>query len=115
MVDGRRPENWVNLENWCLGLWTIELKNGNIQFQTAFDKRNDELASRESGDVRAIRSQIDPAYEKLVERINASITLEVAKPAVANFTQSLNEKIRYYKTTLASRNGRSKTDEKPAE
>jgi len=112
--DLLKPENSDHLQNVGIALWTTELKNENIQFQTAFDKRNDELASRESGDVRAILSQIDPAYEKLVERINASITLEVAKPAVANFTQSLNEKIRYYKTTLAARSSRAKADVKPS-
>lgn len=112
--DLLKPENAVHLQNVGISLWVTELKSENVQFQTEFDKRNDELAERESGDVRAIRSQVDPAYEQLVERINGAITLEVAKPAVANFTQSLNEKIRYYKTTLAARATRAKTEAKQA-
>lgn len=107
------PENVEHLQNVGISHWVTELKNENLQFQTAFDERNDELAGRESGDVRAIRSQVDPAYELMVERINASITLDVAKPVVANFTQSLNEKIKYYKTTLVSRASRAKVKVNP--
>jgi hypothetical protein len=108
--DLLQPENTEHLENVGISHWVTALKSENTQFQAAFDERNDELAARESGDVRALRMQIDPAYEQIVERINAAITLEVAKPVVATFTQSLNEKISYYKTTLAARASRAKTE-----
>ncbi|MBV5313549.1 MAG: hypothetical protein JZU47_09650 [Prolixibacteraceae bacterium] len=95
--------------------WVSELKNQNDQFQTVFNERNAELAGRESGDVRAVRLQIDPVYLQMAEIVNATLVMGVAKPAAISFVGQLNEKIKYYKTTLASRTGRGKTEEKPAE
>ena len=91
--------------------WVNELKMQNEQFQTVFNDRNAEFADRESGDVRAVRILIDPIYRKISDRINASVVLETAKPAAGIFISQLNEKIKYYKTTLASRVSRSKTAE----
>lgn len=92
--------------------WVNELKMQNEQFQTALNERNAEFADRESGDVRAVRILIDPIYRKISDRINASVVLETAKPAAGIFISQLNEKIKYYKTTLVSRVSRSKTAEK---
>ena len=92
--------------------WVNELKMQNEQFQTVFNDRNAEFADRESGDVRAVRILIDPIYRKISDRINASVVLETAKPAAGIFISQLNEKIKYYKTTLVSRVSRSKTAEK---
>jgi hypothetical protein len=109
------PANVVHTNLVGISMWVNELQMQNEQFKGIFNERNAEFAGRESGDVRAIRIQIDPLYEKLVERINATIVMEIAKPAAIKFVVQLNEKIKYYKTTLASRNGRSKTEEKPVE
>lgn len=107
------PVNAAHLGQMGMTHWANELKNQNDQFQSEFNRRNTELSGRQSGDVRSIRIQIDQLYNKIVEKINASIILEVAKPVVYRFVDELNEKIKYYQTTLAARNGRSKKDEKP--
>jgi hypothetical protein len=84
--------------------WVSELKKQNRQFTQAFDAVNSEFARRESNDVKAVRTLIDPVYMQLVERINASIILEFAQPEVIDFAQKLNDKIKYYNTPLVYRN-----------
>jgi hypothetical protein len=96
--------------------WVAELKRVNEQFMVLFNERNSELSVRDSGDVRSARKQLDPIYEKLVEKINATIVLETAKPVVAAFVGEHNQKIEYYRTTLAARSGRKKgKDDNPDE
>jgi len=107
------PANSDHLNLTGINMWVNALQMQNEQFKTIFNERNAEFAERESGDVRAIRLQIDPLYEKLVERINATIVMEIAKPAAISFVSQLNEKIRYYKTTLAARATRAKSNETP--
>jgi hypothetical protein len=92
--------------------WVLELKKQNRQFNEAFEAINSEFARRESNDVKAVRTLIDPVYEQLVERINASIILEFAQPEVIDFAQKLNDKIKYYNTPLVYRNSSSTVGEK---
>ncbi len=114
VTDLLLPANAEHLNKVAIQRWVPELKSQNEQFQTVFNERNTELSDRISGDVKAIRAQIDPIYEKLMERINATIVMEIAKPAAISFISQLNEKIKYYKTTLAARSSRTKEDVKPA-
>lgn len=111
VTDLLLPANAEHLNKVAIQRWVPELKSQNEQFQTTFNERNTELSDRISGDVKAIRLQIDPIYEKIVEKINASVVMEVAKPVALTFISELNEKIKYYKTTLSSRTGRAKNNE----
>ena len=88
--------------------WVESLKTQNENFITILDERSEEYSDRPDSNVRLIREQIDPIYQQMVEKINASIVLELAKPAVESFVLKLNEKIAYFKTTIASRQARSK-------
>jgi hypothetical protein len=115
VADLLLPANADHLNRIGIQRWVTELKNENEQFQAAFNDRNNEVAGRESGDVRTIRAQIDSVYKQIVERINASVIMEVAKPAAISFVSQLNEKIKYNKTTLASRSSRAKKEAKPTE
>lgn len=109
--------NASHLQKIGITAWVAEMKKQNDEFQAAFNERNTEYAGRENGDVRITRKAIDPIYNRIVDKINASVILGVAKPAVATFVGEVNEMISYYKTTIAARNGRSKekeNDEKPS-
>lgn len=111
VADLQLPANTEQVNKVGIQRWVTELKNQNDQFQTVFNERNAELAGRESGDVRAVRLQIDPIYLQMAEIINATIVMGIAKPAAISFVSQLNEKIKYYKTTMASRNGKVKPEE----
>lgn len=108
VTDLLLPANAEHLNRVGLLRWVVELKNENDQFQTIFNERNNDLAGRGRGDTRDIRILIDPVYEQIVEKLNASVVLGIAKPVLSSFTSQLNEKIKYYKTTLASRVSREK-------
>ena len=108
VADLLLPANSPHVEKLGLTTWVAKLKSLNEEFQTLFSQRNEEFAGRDSGNVHDIRIQVDPAYEKILAKINAQVELGLAKPVVANFIAELNEQIKYYKTTLAGREGRSK-------
>ncbi|NOU19855.1 MAG: hypothetical protein HOO91_20040 [Bacteroidales bacterium] len=106
----QRP-NANHLQKVGITSWVAEMKKQNDEFQAAFNERNTEYAGRDNGDVRITRKAIDPIYNRIVDKINASVVLGVAKPTVATFVGEVNEMINYYKTTIAARNGRSKDKE----
>jgi hypothetical protein len=112
VTDFTAPANAPHVEKLHLTAWVSALKAINEEFQGTFNERNAEYSERESGDVRAVRSLVDHSYEEITMKINASIILNMAKPEVEGFVNELNEKIRYFKTTLASRAGRKKDEEK---
>lgn len=91
--------------------WVEALKVENDNFRVVLNERNLELAIRESGDVGLLRSTLDPLYEKIITRINATIELNLAKPAVESFVKEVNEKIRYYRNTLIIRHSRAEKEE----
>jgi len=111
VTDLLLPANAEHLNNVAIQNWVPILKGMNEEFQGVFNERNSELSDRTSGDVKAVRTQIDPIYEKLVERINASVVMEIASSATISFISQLNEKIKYYKITLAARATRAKDSE----
>ena len=91
--------------------WLNELKKQNDEFQEVLNARNSEFANKNSGDVKNARKVIDPAYEKIVERLNALVTLDMATPEIESFIKELNQLIKYYESTLAARSGRKEVDE----
>ena len=87
----------------------------NKEFNTLFETRNAETSERESGDVLALRLEVDPLYRDLVDSVNATVQLKIAKPATANFVNEVNNLIRYNHTVLAARNGRTNDNSTPSE
>ncbi|NOU18108.1 MAG: hypothetical protein HOO91_11190 [Bacteroidales bacterium] len=100
--------NAIHLQKLGIEAWVDELRKENERFQNLFNDRNAEYASREQGNVRLVRRPVDLLYTCIVERVNATIVLGVAKPAVLKFASELNETIAYFRTTLHIRKGRSR-------
>jgi hypothetical protein len=111
--DLQVPANAVYVEEIGLTAWVEELKKQNMNFQELFNDRNAEYSGRESGDVRATRMIIDPLYQKIVDKVNATLELEVAKPTATAFVGEINQKIKYYKTVLAARESRNNDKKTP--
>ena len=103
----QQTANVAHTDRIGITAWITALKTQNDDFQVLNNDRNEEFAGRTNGNTKEARKAIDPVYNQIVERINASIVLEVAKPVVAHFVNELNQKITYYKTTIANRNGRN--------
>ena len=108
LVDDLQNEtNATHVEQIGITAWVTFLKEQNQAFQEVFDQRNTELAKRQNGDVRSARLVIDPLYKQMIDRINATITLDMAAEGVESFVNQLNEKIKYYQLQLSIRAGRN--------
>lgn len=79
-----------------------KLKEANDDFITRFGSRNDEQASRGSGNVSKTRGAVDEAYKKIVTAING-LSLVGDAEVYQNITGKINELISYYKNMLAIR------------
>ena len=104
--DLEAPANASHCSTISITAWVTLLKEQNNSFQNLLNERNSEYANKISGDVKAARQIIDPLYEKMVERINATVVLDMATPEAQKFIKELNQKIKYYETTLVSRAGK---------
>jgi hypothetical protein len=105
------PENELHIDRVGFPVWVIELKRLNEQFQTIYNEQTTEFAGRKSDDVKSVRILIDPIYNQLIEKMNASIVLEFARPEVITFINKLNEKIKQVQSILNIRNSLSQVKE----
>jgi hypothetical protein len=86
--------------------WIDELSVANRAFHDLMSQRFD-TAAQEITNLREVRKAIDRVYGAIVDRINASILLYGEEP-YAEFVKKLNERIAYFKTTVAIRRGRAR-------
>ena len=107
--DLKSTNNSTYLATVGIGPWVDELGKQNNSFIVLINERNKEYAGRDSGDVRASRIVTDQAYNQLVDRINAMLLLNLAGEEVLDFVRELNEKVKYYETTISIREGRPRT------
>lgn len=110
--DLQKPENSAHLDKVAIKTWVPILKQENDDFIALFNERNQELSGRDSGNARAARLKLDPLYREMVDTVNAAFMLKLTKPAATGFANELNEKIKYYETSLATRRGTKKDNGK---
>lgn len=108
--DLLKPENAIHLKNVNLHRIIQEMKKQNDKYISIVSDRNVEVTSRDSGNVKAVRLEVDPVYDEIVETINATITLKLARPEVAKFVEEHNQRIKVYETTLHARETINKKD-----
>jgi hypothetical protein len=109
--DLAKADNDTDCTTLKITQWVAALKDRNEAFQTLLNERNTEYANKESGDVKAARIVIDPIYDEIVSRLNAMVTLDMASAEAQTFIKELNQKIKYYETTIASRAGKKDNEE----
>lgn len=83
--------------------WVTALKTQNDQFLAAYNKRDIELASRTSGNTKAARKPLDVCYNTMVDTINATIQLGLAKPAAITFVKEWNLRLQHYRELINTR------------
>ena len=86
--------------------WVNRLQDLNVAFKVKQNERDTEQANKTTGNVKAVRVEIDPLYETMVERVNALVSLNMQTTEIENFILELNQKIKTLETTLAVREGR---------
>ncbi|WP_340114997.1 DUF6261 family protein [Maribellus mangrovi] len=109
--DLEQEENNAFLATCGLGEWVNRLNSLNVAFKAKQNERDTELANKNSGNAKAVRIEIDPLYELMVERVNAMVSLNMQTPEIENFVKELNQKIETLENTLASREGRRNSNE----
>ena len=85
--------------------WMSELQNANAQFQNLMTARYDEATAKTALKLKEVRVQVDEAYRKITERINAAIIIEGAG-SYAEFVNSLNTIIKRYADIMAQQKGK---------
>jgi len=91
-----------------LGLvdWVNELERRNDAFVALQASRNSEEANRSELRMKKVRLEVDPAYRKIVERINALIIVNGEAP-YAEFVKEVNARIGRAQDVIAQRKGHS--------
>lgn len=84
-----------------------ELETGYENFTIASSERDAEEAQRQVGIVKQTRSACEAAYRSLVDRVNALVVVN-GEAAYSGFIDQVNVVVAAAKSTLASRNTRSK-------
>ena len=92
--------------------WISKIDEANDEFDSHFGSRANELAARISGNVRNARIAVDPAYQAIVNQINALVLVE-GEANYAEFIDRVNYYINYYKTGIAARRGRKGNNPTP--
>lgn len=96
--------------------WVTEMKAKNNVFLDIVKNRNTETDAKPDTNMKLARVETDDAYNTLVDRINAFITIE-GEAQFASLVTKINGRIDQYNTALAMRRGHAKKDTKetPAE
>ena len=104
--DAELRTNYVaDLTTAQANVWLTKIDEANDEFDSHFGSRANELAARISSNVRNARIFVDPAYQAIVNQINALVLVE-GEANYAEFIDRVNYYINYYKTGVAARRGR---------
>jgi hypothetical protein len=95
-----------------LGLteWAVELKRANDEFDALFNDRGDEQSVLIAKYAIDSRREVEESYRRLMTRTEG----ELLKPncELKAYVDRINERIAYYKNTIAIRKGRNATKKK---
>ena len=99
----------MNLNNWVNDLVMV-----NDIVKRLMAERYDEQAAVQVENVMEVRIEIDALYRQMVAVLDASVVIQ-GEAAFAPFINRLNERVTYYKNTIAARKGRAvaKEEAKP--
>ncbi|GHT67838.1 hypothetical protein FACS189452_06320 [Bacteroidia bacterium] len=97
----------------ALGLadWTSQLAAHNAAYETLVKDRNTEIASRSKLQMKTVRRDVQDVYSQIVQRIEATMTLNGEVPPFTDFVNELNAFLKHYADTLAQRRGKNDKDE----
>jgi hypothetical protein len=94
-----------------IGEWITELNNTNKAFDDLMNRRFDKAAGQPHINLRETRKAADKIFSEIINRINASIII-YGEANYADFVNKLNERIGYFRNTLAKRKGHGKKEVK---
>jgi len=104
ILNLRKPENAAFAETLELSGWMDALDALNQAYQTKSNERISEQSRKGNGNVRVAREVTDKAYQNIVKRMNALMTLN-GPEEYSPFVRLLNVHIEHAKKSIAIREG----------
>lgn len=101
-----RQYNMADIETIGADYWLNSMEEANNTFMELMSRRYNESIEQASEDVRQVRVKVGRIYRQLVAMIEAG-NLVSEGTAYVNIINQLNERVAYYKATLATRKGRA--------
>ena len=95
------------VETLGLGIWVEDLETANKAVEEIMNERYDENVGEEEVNVRQTRLELDDTYNQIVDIIEASNRLN---DSFGTLIERMNERIAYYKNTIATRKGRAEAN-----
>lgn len=86
--------------------WIEEFEEQNRAFEELMNQRFNEQANQDDSDLRELRKQVDKVFAELRDFIEA-INLMSGGVTYTDLINQMNQRIEYYKNTLATRKGRA--------
>lgn len=108
LIEDLRDRCTPDIEKLNLQEAISDLSLANNLFSQLMETRFDENVGDSAMPMAEIREQINEVYAKIVERVEALIVINGDEKHAA-FVERLNERITYYKNTLALRQSRAET------
>lgn len=100
----------ADIEEIEAGYWVDSMQDSNDKFINLMTNRYTEGVEQFSGEVREVRTQIGRSFRQMVSMLEAGNMVSEGTAYVKIINQ-LNERIRYYKNTVATRKGRAEAEE----
>ena len=92
--------------------WVDDLDAANTAFDNLMNERYEETASQNIENVREVRRAMDTVYQQLIAAIEVGAQLAAGSDAYAALINEINQRVEYYRNTLAHRKGtKHKSDE----
>lgn len=110
LLDLQATTMATHLQAVGIAAWVAALKTQNDQFLAAYNKRDSEIAARASGNTKAARKPLDVCYNTMVDTINATIQLGLAKPVAITFVKEWNLRVQHYRELINERRSNGKSN-----
>ena len=109
----QKPEYIAAVSKINAAEWTVKIQEINIACAGHVDSRDKESVARHDGNVHDARRVVDPLYNSMVDRINATVLLN-GEAGFTEFIKQINVKIENLKNTMAQQQGAKKAPDATA-
>ena len=109
--DLEKPENDEHCKRIKLNTWVQLYKGKLVAFKELQNERDTEKGYKSSGNVKAVRTKMDPLYREVIDMVHAFVMIGMATPEMENFVVMMNQKIKRNNDLLAARQGRKDGEE----
>jgi len=112
LIDDLNNDFTADVATLGLGEWLVQLKADNDTFAMLVNARYTEESLKPEAEMKKVRLEVDEAYKKITNRINALIEVE-GETIYQTFVKELNRRVKKYNDIVAQRRGRKQAEKEP--